>query len=292
MNKIATVLVLLSVWSCSEREYELAFASDRFNETDICIFNTKDDKIINLTNSEITEYNFTWTDDGESIFYTAFGPNSRRINSINVNTKKISNVLQDATVQSVSDVASDKHSLIISTKEHHPKGELYIYTIQDHKMVRLTENDFFEAGAKFSPKEDYVVASIQTKASDSVDVSGVAEIFRIDLSDLSHTQLTNMNGFSGLPEVSPNGKKIAFHHCLNAVCDVYIMNSDGSELLNLTQGKDDNRWPRWSPDGKWIAFTKTTNENSDIYFVSPDGKTTKPVIISEFRDEIAIFKPF
>ena len=69
------------------------------------------------------------------------------------------------------------------------------------------------------------------------------------------------------------------------------MEFDGLNLVNLTNGKDDNRWPRWSPDGKWISFTKTIDNNSDIYFISKDGKRVKPIITTEFRDEIAIFKP-
>ncbi|MTI21645.1 translocation protein TolB, partial [Fulvivirga sp. RKSG066] len=115
-------------------------------------------------------------------------------------------------------------------------------------------------------------------------------IFEIKLADFSQTQLTNITGFNGLPEYSPDGKQIAFHSCDNTVCDIYLMNADGTDLVNLTNGVDDNRWPRWSPDGKWIAITKTINKNSEIYFLSPEGEA-KPVITSPHRDEIAIFKP-
>lgn len=55
-----------------------------------------------------------------------------------------------------------------------------------------------------------------------------------NLVDFENTQLTNLKGFNGLPAYSPDGKKIAFHNCNNGRCDIFVMNSDGSQLMNLT----------------------------------------------------------
>ena len=188
-------------------------------------------------------------------------------------------------------MSKENDKFIISTTEHHPKGELYLYDLKTKAQTRLTKNELYEAGAKFSPNENTIVASIQTKAGDSLNHSGTAEIFTFDVNGKELKQLTSLYGFSGLPDFSPNGRSIAFHNCQNTSCDIYVMHADGTVLENLTKGVDDNRWPRWSPDGKWIAFTKTIDENSDIYFISRDGTIIKPVIATAFRDEIAIFKP-
>jgi Tol biopolymer transport system component len=291
MKHCIIILLLATTIGCKNQSYYLAFATDRDNEIDICLTNTKKNEIINLTNSDIIEYNLTWSKDGQEIFYTSYEKDGRKVKSLNVKNDSITTLINDSTIQSVSDVSKDNKRLIISTNEHHQKGELYLYDIETQSKKRLTNNEFYESGAKFSKDEVTILASIQTKAGDSINHSGVAEIFEIKISDLTTKKLTDLKGFNALPEYSPNGKFIAFHHCENGLCDIMIMESDGSNLVNFTKGIDDNRWPRWSPDGKWIAFTKTINKNSDIYFISNDGKVLKPIITTEFRDEIAIFKP-
>ena len=291
MKKVTFSILLLMAMGCNNQIYELAYATNRDNDMDICLTNSRNSDVSNLTNSGITEYNLTWTKDGEEIYYTSFEQTGREIKSINVNDRSIKTIINDSTIHGVHDVSRDKASLLITTTDHHKKGELYLFQIGTGEKIRLTRNELYEAGAKFSPDETAVIASIQTRPGDSINHSGIAEIFKINLSNLSTEKLTDLGGFNALPEYSPNGKLIAFHHCDQGVCDIMLMKSDGSSPVNLTKGNDDNRWPRWSPDGKWIAFTKTINDNSDIYFISSDGKNLRSIIATEFRDEIAIFKP-
>ena len=51
------------------------------------------------------------------------------------------------------------------------------------------------------------------------------------------------------------------------------MNSDGSNLRNLTQNPADDRDPTWSADGGAIAFStnRGSGGNYEIYVMSWDG---------------------
>jgi len=49
--------------------------------------------------------------------------------------------------------------------------------------------------------------------------------------------------------------------------DVYVVNSDGSNLTNLTNSFGNDHYPTWSPNGMQIAF----QSSSDIYVVNFDG---------------------
>ncbi len=75
-------------------------------------------------------------------------------------------------------------------------------------------------------------------------------------------------GYGGLGW-SPDGQKIAF---ADASGVVYVVNADGSGLLNLTLNSprfDVN--PSWSPDGQRIAFMRGRVNNPDIYVMNADG---------------------
>ncbi len=53
--------------------------------------------------------------------------------------------------------------------------------------------------------------------------------------------------------------------------DIYLVNSDGSELLQLTHNPAQDREPSWSPDGRWIVFWTDRDGNNEIYRMRSDG---------------------
>ena len=53
--------------------------------------------------------------------------------------------------------------------------------------------------------------------------------------------------------------------------DVYTMNPDGSNIVNLTNSPRPDSEPTWSPDGTRIAYASEFQGNSDIYVMNSDG---------------------
>jgi Tol biopolymer transport system component len=54
----------------------------------------------------------------------------------------------------------------------------------------------------------------------------------------------------------------------NGNYDIWVMNSDGSGLQQLTFGSCDERFPHWSKDGSKIAYT---NWMDGIHIMNADG---------------------
>jgi TolB protein len=59
--------------------------------------------------------------------------------------------------------------------------------------------------------------------------------------------------------------KIAFVSKKGLKSDIYSINYDGSELMNVTNHKSILLSPRWSPDGNWLAFTSFKMGRPEIY---------------------------
>lgn len=54
--------------------------------------------------------------------------------------------------------------------------------------------------------------------------------------------------------------------------DIYSMNPDGTNLLQLTDNEVEDSYPAPSPDGTKIAYTSTTSDGLwDIFVMNPDG---------------------
>jgi Tol biopolymer transport system component len=52
---------------------------------------------------------------------------------------------------------------------------------------------------------------------------------------------------------------------------IYVMNADGSGVIQLTNNSEDDVDPAWSRDDRKIAFTRHRGQDSDIYVMNADG---------------------
>jgi len=53
--------------------------------------------------------------------------------------------------------------------------------------------------------------------------------------------------------------------------DIYLMNTDGTRPINLTDNTANDLELAWSPDGTQIAFTSNRDGNFEIYTIKADG---------------------
>lgn len=71
---------------------------------------------------------------------------------------------------------------------------------------------------------------------------------------------------------APDGNKLAFDSKQgNGAEDIFTMNSDGSDEVQLTNIPASDRFPTWSPNGKKIAFISNRSSFSEIYVMNADG---------------------
>lgn len=81
-------------------------------------------------------------------------------------------------------------------------------------------------------------------------------IFVVNLQDGSEVNLTTrLEVEAASPAWSPRGTHIAFTALVGDQSDIFVMNSDGSNPVNLTPGDTLESDPAWSPGGGRIAFT-------------------------------------
>ena len=121
-----------------------------------------------------------------------------------------------------------------------------------------------------------------------------AKIYLMNADGSEHRALTRAQ--AGVRDLawSPDGRKLAFlqpKRCGPSCYDIYVVNSDGSGLRNLTAKLavgirlhlDPASDPAWSPDGQVIAFARLNpGLGEPIYVVKADGSslrnlTPKPV---------------
>jgi Tol biopolymer transport system component len=98
------------------------------------------------------------------------------------------------------------------------------------------------------------------------------EIYVLERSTGAITRLTDSPGLDGFPVYSPDGSKIAFVSARSGLSQVWVMNADGINPVQLTfDPSPKGQLPDWSPDGTQIAYQSAATGNGDIYVMNADG---------------------
>jgi Tol biopolymer transport system component/tetratricopeptide (TPR) repeat protein len=107
---------------------------------------------------------------------------------------------------------------------------------------------------------------------DPVGHLGRHEIYIMNPDGSAQTRLTDTEVPEDSPELSPDGRRIAFAVQVDGGVDVFLMNADGTgrkRLTNMTAMRLGAMRPAWSPDGRRIAFQSYANP--DVYVINRDG---------------------
>ncbi|MDP6750500.1 MAG: hypothetical protein QGH37_26500 [Candidatus Poribacteria bacterium] len=94
------------------------------------------------------------------------------------------------------------------------------------------------------------------------------------LEPLNITQKEAVGQRNGHPTWSPDGTRIAFdsNRKSKANYEIFVIDTDGANLKNLTKSEKDDKGPTWSPKGDKICFKSKRDGNWEIYVMTTDGQ--------------------
>ena len=96
---------------------------------------------------------------------------------------------------------------------------------------------------------------------------------------------------SPLAARAPTTAKIAFTSTRDNNSEIYIMNPDGSQQVNLSKHTARDLAPAWSPTGEQIAFNSNRGGVRDIYLMDADGKNVRRVFRHSAYREYPTWSP-
>jgi Tol biopolymer transport system component len=145
-----------------------------------------------------------------------------------------------------------------SSQNEYPQGaELYTSDLEGNDIVRLTDNEWYEAEVSISPNGEWIVFGRQ--------IDGNLNLWRMRPDGSDEQQITFTEDWQpGAPFYLPDNETIMFRAWRSSEygkvkptpMTVFTIKHDGSELTQRTFDHDMNWAPYPAPDGRHYVFVK------------------------------------
>lgn len=152
--------------------------------------------------------------------------------------------------------------------------EIYVMNADGSNVTQVTHNDVNEFDPIWSPNGKQLAFGSCQAACDVVVINA----------DGSGERTLITDGFPGA--WSPDGKQIAFASSRDGDDEIFVMNSDGSGVAQLTHNDDIRDFATaWSPSGKQILFQSDRDGNTEFYVMNADGSGVTRLTDNPASDE-------
>lgn len=159
-------------------------------------------------------------------------------------------------------------------------GILYFNGSLDNLIAGRTENT-----STLSPAEETNSSALLMISTDTaVPLPSDTVVMNTSTPEITETPSATLT-----PAATPLGGgqgMLAFVSDRSGMPQIWLMNTDGSDLLQITDMQDGACEPAWSPDGEKISFTSPCKrkmddyEGSSIYIMDADGNNAVPFLPS------------
>ncbi len=117
----------------------------------------------------------------------------------------------------------------------------------------------------WSPQGDRLAYFVRTEKDRSLIVQNVVSKkieVRIELKTIDAPES---------PDFSPDGKLVAFSGLRGSDADIFTVNLETKEIVNLTKDKFAAYAPTWAPDGKSLVYLVRVSGNEKLFRMNADG---------------------
>jgi Tol biopolymer transport system component len=153
--------------------------------------------------------------------------------------------------------------------------DLFSYDLRSQRTTQLTDTTANEILPAYITNLDRI--------GYLTDEDGLLDLATMDLSGGNTKRLKFDSEIDiNYPDWSPDGKSIVASmvddsQCSFTTCnyEIYVMDSEGKNNINLTHTIDAEWVPVWSPDGAQIAFVSLIDSDAEIFTMNKDGSNLR-----------------
>ena len=170
--------------------------------------------------------------------------------------------------------------------DFNPFMEIYQANLDGSDLTSLTNKQGYDAEGGYS-RDGRMIAFASNR-------DGHMNIYTMRADGSNVRQITHAkNSYNGGPFFSPDGKRIIFRadRQKRDYLQLYVVNADGTNEVQLTDNEHVNWAPYWHPNGKCILYTTSEHghRNYEVYLMDVETRATHRITNSPRFDGLPVF---
>ena len=158
--------------------------------------------------------------------------------------------------------------------------ELYVMDPDGSNVKRITNNTV-PGHAPTEKNPSWSADGSKLMYISDPEFHGWMSIFITDIEGKKHKRITgkprSKDASTWGAHISPDGSKAAFVSKRTSNWELYVINTDGTGIRNISNSNEDEDSPSWSPDSKRIVYSADKGGKSNIYIINADGSNKRKI---------------
>lgn len=227
--------------------------------------------------------------DGSTILFESNRDGNFEIYTMDVHGKNMKRLTTDTAFDGTPSWSPDGKWIVFASERDHD-SEIYVMKADGSSQTRLTSAPGDDSHPHFSPDGKSIIFCSARSTPDLKADWGKQwiEIFTMNIDGSSVKQISSFKTVSTFPSISPNGKHIVFRKVIDAPAtdwegnatqrnsEVFVMDINGENAINLSKNKSFDGWPVWMPDSRHVVYASSGEPHTaQIIITDLDGNNKR-----------------
>jgi Tol biopolymer transport system component len=274
-------------WSPNGEKIAVSTVRDGSNWWDIVVMNPDGSNRVNLTHNVAYEADFTWSPDSAKIAFESDRDGDFGLYVMNADGTGVTHLINTGGSDQPPawSPTGSKIAYVSYVNSTAGKADIFVINPDGTNAVNLTQSDATELWPVWSPDGTKILFAKRVGSA-----SNPFDLYVMNADGTGKQRLT-LSGSVTAYDWSPDGTKIAFQATTSGNTEIYVMNADGSSVVNITNHSAADSSPQWSSDGLRILFTSHRSGNADIYVMNANGSGLVNLTANSAADQSPRWQP-
>ena len=273
-------------------EGKIAFVSFEGDNQEIYVMKPDGSDKRNITNDPATDFDPDWSPDGKRIAFVSDRSGQVSIYVMDADGSNLRRITADGAGGLGPRWSRDGTQIAFSQS-----GSIAVMDADGSNLRVVLETEPQESAPDckagsfpggWSPDDDlitYYSASVSRQEGQVCTVT-------VDGSEIE-VLVAEAGAYSVEPIWSPDGRLIVYRAIRGGVHDIWVIDLETGETINVTDDPDLDIEPAWSPDGEWIVFgsLRQGEPNFDIFIMRRDGSDVRRLTDNLAKEAYPVWAP-
>lgn len=247
--------------SYSPNGQQILFESNRDGNWELYLMNLDGTNQQRLTQNEANDRRPSWHPEGEVILFESDRSGKVELYTLSLKKMKPKKLAElDFGEPIFASFSPDGEMIATTVKETEDKSNIILLDKKGRLVRTLTNTNYRSAFPRWSNDGKELIYFSRKETMNEDD-----EIYKVEVKTRAELRLTNWPGNNFCPSWSPDNSKIAYvTSFVDGRPEIYLMDADGDNQIQITFNEEGETLPCWSPDSRKLLLTAFRNGHYQI----------------------------